>query len=271
MISRLTLLIPAALLAATTLAPAMELKDITFTTKDAGKVVFSHKAHLGRKTRTTSNLSCKTCHESSKLNTRHYTMAEMEKGKSCGACHNGAKAFALAKCTQCHKVREITYKVKETGPLVFSHTRHLKTMQCNSCHNRLFKAGPNPGVNMAEMEKGKSCGACHNGKAAFKVGECAKCHPVKEKTYTVTDAGNVLFSHKFHTRHVFLCGMPPPSLSAGQGERDRFHGRHGSPEIMRRLSRRQNGIHGQRELRKVSQDGQKIAAGGLYINYCPRE
>ena len=85
MISRLTLLIPSLLLAATTLAPAMELKDITFTTKDAGKVVFSHKTHLGRKTRTTSNFSCKTCHESSKLNTRHYTMAEMDKGKSCGA------------------------------------------------------------------------------------------------------------------------------------------------------------------------------------------
>jgi c(7)-type cytochrome triheme protein len=211
MISRLTLLIPAVLLAATTLAPAMELKDITFSTKDAGKVVFSHKTHLGRKTRTTSNLSCKTCHESSKLNTRHYTMVEMEKGKSCGACHNGAKAFALGKCTQCHKVREITYKVKETGPLVFSHTRHLKTMQCNSCHNRLFKAGPNPRVKMAEMEKGKSCGACHNGKAAFKVGECIKCHPVKEKTYTVADAGNVLFSHKFHLG-MYSCAECHPRL-----------------------------------------------------------
>jgi c(7)-type cytochrome triheme protein len=211
MISRLTLLIPAALLAATTLAPAMELKDITYATKDAGKVIFSHKNHLHKKTRTSPNFSCKTCHESSKLNTRHYTMAEMERGKSCGACHNGTKAFALTKCTQCHKVREITYKVKETGALVFSHTRHLKTMQCNSCHNRLFKAGPNPKVKMAEMDKGKSCGACHNGKAAFKVGECIKCHPVKEKTYEVKDAGNVLFSHKFHIG-MYSCAECHPRL-----------------------------------------------------------
>jgi len=209
--SRLTLLIAVMFTATASLCLAVELKDITFTTKDAGKVVFSHKAHLGKKTRTSSNFSCKTCHESSKLTTRHFTMAEMEKGKSCGACHNGEKAFPLKKCTQCHKVKEITYGVKETGPVVFSHKGHLRTMQCNSCHNRLFKAGPNPRVTMAEMEKGKSCGACHNGKGAFKIGECVKCHPVKEKTYKVADAGDVLFSHKFHTG-MYSCSECHPRI-----------------------------------------------------------
>ena len=109
---------------------------------------------------------------------------------------------------------------------------------------------------MAEMEKGKSCGACHNGKAAFKVGECAKCHPVREKTYTVKDAGNVLFSHKFHTGMYSCAECHPRPLSAGEGERRRFHGRHGNTEIMRRLSRRQVCVHGQRELRKMSSDGE---------------
>ena len=211
MISRLTLLIPTALLAATTIAPAMELKDIQYVTKDAGTVIFSHKAHLQKKTRTTPNFNCKTCHEGSKVKNRHFTMAEMEKGQLCGACHNGTKAFALAKCTQCHKVREITYKVKATGPVAFSHTKHLRTMQCNSCHNRLFKAGPNPSATMAEMEKGKSCGACHNGKGAFKVSECVRCHPVREMTYNVKDAGNVLFSHKFHTG-MYSCAECHPRL-----------------------------------------------------------
>ena len=211
MIPRLTLLIPAALIVTTVFVHAMDLKDITYTTRDAGKVVFSHKSHLGKKTRTTSNLSCKTCHEGNKSNTRHYTMAEMEKGKSCGACHNGTMAFALSKCTQCHKVKDITYKVKETGPLVFSHSRHLRTMQCNSCHSKIFKAGPNPKSTMAQMEKGKSCGACHNGKGAFKVGECVKCHPVREMTYTVADAGNVLFSHKFHTG-MYSCSECHPRI-----------------------------------------------------------
>jgi c(7)-type cytochrome triheme protein len=30
---------------------------------------------------------------------------------------------------------------------------------------------------MKDMEQGKSCGACHDGKGAFSVkGDCAKCH-----------------------------------------------------------------------------------------------
>jgi len=211
MISRLTLLISVVIFSTASISFSVDLKDITFTTRDAGKVVFSHKTHLGKKTRTSANFSCKTCHESGKLTTRHYTMAEMDKGKSCGACHNGDKAFALAKCTRCHKVKEITYRVKETGPVLFSHRGHLRTMQCNSCHNKLYKAGPNARVTMAQMDKGKSCGACHNGKGAFKVSECVKCHPVKEKSYTVADAGNVLFSHKFHIG-MYSCGECHPRL-----------------------------------------------------------
>jgi len=192
------LLIPAAILAAASLAPALELKDVTYTTTDAGKVVFSHKTHLQKKSRTTPNFSCKACHDSSHEKSTHAAMADMEKGKSCGACHNGKQAFALAKCTQCHKVREITYKVKETGPVAFSHTRHLRGMQCNDCHNRLFKTGGSASVAMTAMEKGKSCGACHNGKKTFAVSDCVKCHPVREMVYAVKDAGDVRFSHKFH-------------------------------------------------------------------------
>jgi len=33
-------------------------------------------------------------------------MAEMEKGQSCGSCHNGQAAFGVkdkADCTKCHK------------------------------------------------------------------------------------------------------------------------------------------------------------------------
>ena len=211
MISRFAILIPAFILAAATLAPAIELKDITYTTMDAGKVVFSHKSHLQKKGRTTPNFSCKACHNSSMEKNTHYTMADMEKGKSCGMCHNGTKAFVLAKCTQCHKVRDITYKVKETGPVLFSHTKHLRDMQCNSCHNRLFKTGGSGTVSMAEMEKGKSCGACHNGKKTFAVSDCVKCHPVREMIYTVKDAGNVRFSHKFHMG-MYSCAECHPRL-----------------------------------------------------------
>src|ERR1039457_3349625 len=96
--SRLTILIPVAFLAAVTMAPAMELKDITFKTANAGKVVFSHNTHLGKKSRTTSNLSCKECHKNGVGKIGRFTMADMEKGKSGGACHNGRKAFTLDHC-----------------------------------------------------------------------------------------------------------------------------------------------------------------------------
>ena len=37
--------------------------------------------------------------------------------------------------------------------------------------------GKDKGVTMAQMEKGKTCGACHNGRIAFRHnGNCDKCH-----------------------------------------------------------------------------------------------
>lgn len=219
MISRLTVMITAVLFGAVTLASALELKDIPFNTTDAGKVVFSHTVHLKKKTRTTSNLSCKACHNSNMQKNVRYSMADMEKGKSCGMCHNGKNAFALAKCTQCHKVKDMVYKVKETGPVAFSHVKHLKGMQCNSCHSQLYKTGRNATVSMANMEKGKSCGACHNGKKAFAVAECVKCHPFRDKLYTVKDAGNVTFSHKFHTGMYGCAECHPKNYIPGKGNK----------------------------------------------------
>jgi c(7)-type cytochrome triheme protein len=70
--------------------------------KDAGTVKFSHKVHIDL------SLSCSNCHEAvykpAKGNP-HTTMNDMEKGKSCGACHDGKKAFNVnANCAECHKI-----------------------------------------------------------------------------------------------------------------------------------------------------------------------
>lgn len=193
-------------------ALALEIKDRTFTTENAGKVVFSHTTHLKKKSSKSPNISCKACHNDDMKKNVHYTMVQMEQGKSCGQCHNGKKAFALAKCTACHKVKDIAYKVKETGPVSFKHSVHLqKKSDCGECHNTLFKTGPNPRVSMAAMEKGKSCGACHNGKKAFGLDKCATCHPVKEITYKVKETGPTQFSHKVHIE-VAGCGKCHPEL-----------------------------------------------------------
>ena len=197
---RSALMILAALTGGVTAASAVDIKDITFDTPGAGKVVFSHKVHLKKGPDKAANLSCKSCHASINPSRGHATMADMERGKSCGKCHNGRRTFALSDCTACHKVKEISYRVKQTGTVLFSHTRHLKGMQCGACHPTLYATGFNRQVTMAEMEKGRSCGACHDGAKAFKIDSCNRCHPTKEIVYQVKATGPTRFSHQSHMK-----------------------------------------------------------------------
>ena len=143
-------------------------------------MIFSHKFH-------TAAFSCKECHTKRfafKAGAKHYTMAEMEKNNSCGGCHNGKVAFSVAgDCNKCHtgfKPGIINFKT-DNGDVKFSHPFHLEMFKCADCHTKLFayKAGAKH-FSMADMEKGSSCGACHNkGKDAFSVAteaDCNKCH-----------------------------------------------------------------------------------------------
>lgn len=179
-----------------TCAKCHPVKEITFEVKQTGPTLFSHKKHI-------EVADCDTCHPklySPNQKNKPVGMAAMAKGKSCGACHNGKKAFGIDTCATCHPVKEITYKVKETGPTQFSHKIHLEVAECGKCHPKLYAPNQkNRRVGMTAMEKGKSCGACHNSKQAFSVKECSKCHPVRELVFEDKDAGNVTFSHKFHT------------------------------------------------------------------------
>jgi c(7)-type cytochrome triheme protein len=108
-------------------------------------------------------------------------MADMDKGKSCGTCHNGKDAFTSSgNCDKCHKgykPEAVSFK-NEGGEVKFSHDFHLGMYKCEDCHTKLFpfKAGSKP-TSMTNMESGASCGACHNAKDAFSVkGDCEKCH-----------------------------------------------------------------------------------------------
>ncbi len=179
-------------------AYAVNVRDVTFTTKHAGKVVFSHTDHISKKGLANN---CRACHDVlfDLKKKKHFSMAEMKKGKSCGACHDGKKVFSIEECARCHQTRDITYKIKATGPTVFSHNVHLAaSADCGVCHPALFAAGPNKHYSMKDMKKGKSCGACHNRKKAFGLDACVTCHPVKEITYQVKATGPTLFSHKIH-------------------------------------------------------------------------
>lgn len=176
---------------------ALDLRDVTFRVKGLGTVLFSHNDHISKGKQKND---CRACHDRI-FDMRHpvrHTMADMEQGKSCGACHDGTGAFPLADCLRCHPVKNLRIRVRETGPVAFTHREHASRQPCTACHPGIFAAGRNRPVGMAAMEKGKSCGACHNGNMAFPVADCARCHSVTDITFTVRETGPVPFTHVAH-------------------------------------------------------------------------
>jgi c(7)-type cytochrome triheme protein len=68
------------------------------------------------------------------------------------------------------------------GQVVFNHETHVDTSKpaCTTCHPREFRilkasAGRAP-IRHADMEKGRQCGSCHDGKKAFAMDDCTTCH-----------------------------------------------------------------------------------------------
>lgn len=72
-----------------------------------GKVIFNGKVHADK------GLKCADCHTKPKLfemkkGGDKKTMAAMNEGKFCGACHDGKKAFSVkapADCAKCHAAK----------------------------------------------------------------------------------------------------------------------------------------------------------------------
>lgn len=148
-------------------------------TESAGKVEFSHYSHFEV---ASVGKDCTVCHNGIyhivTRNNPAFTMADMAAGQACGFCHDGKQAFDVSgDCTSCH-AGDIRYSNEEAGDIIFSHDLHLSMFGCDECHPDLFRPerGSNP-ANMAQMEDGQSCGACHDGSTAFSVaGDCAACH-----------------------------------------------------------------------------------------------
>jgi len=199
-------------IAVTLMTLPVQAKDIKYSFKNVPSAVFSHDTHLAK------SRDCKTCHSGifDLSRKRSYTMADMERGQSCGACHNGKKAFSVSTekgCNKCHPgltTKTLKYKSKPATDAVFSHSFHTQAYACGDCHSKLFdyRQGSRKAT-MAQMEKGKSCGVCHDGKNAFAVsGDCAKCHTnYKPSNLTFkNNRGTIVghFSHDFHTQ-VYTC------------------------------------------------------------------
>lgn len=76
--------------------------DVVFKMKDAGEVIFSHESHVG-----VHFLACTDCHAgvfTTRAQHKPVTMDQMAQGLSCGACHNGTRAFSVREnCQLCHQ------------------------------------------------------------------------------------------------------------------------------------------------------------------------
>jgi c(7)-type cytochrome triheme protein len=79
--------------------------------------------------------------------------------------------------------KTVEYEGGKAGKVVFDGKKHADAgLKCNGCHTepKLFAKKKNSEkMTMADMNAGKFCGACHNGKAAFKTNDqaaCNKCH-----------------------------------------------------------------------------------------------
>lgn len=99
----------------------------------------------------------------------------------CNQCHepheNTKARINTAICQGCHSLKPIKYEGGGMGAVVFSHDKHTKKFKCASCHPSIFvmKKGTKK-LTMDDMNNGKTCGVCHNGKKAFPSTDCARCH-----------------------------------------------------------------------------------------------
>ena len=68
-----------------------------------------------------------------------------------------------------------------TPAVVFPHKPHTQWLDCENCHEELFRsqAGATP-ITMEEILQGEYCGVCH-GAVAFPLTECNRCHSIPQQ------------------------------------------------------------------------------------------
>ncbi len=79
--------------------------DITYRPKGAAKVTFNHEYHVSLKGQRCNNCHYKTFQMTGGAEYK-MDMATLTKGKFCGSCHDGRKAFDVKDangCKRCHK------------------------------------------------------------------------------------------------------------------------------------------------------------------------
>jgi len=75
---------------------------------------------------------------------------------------------------------DVAFEAKAAGKVMFSHDSHVGAagLKCTVCHDALYVTKEkHKKATMKQMQQGRSCGSCHDGKQAFDVkGDCSRCH-----------------------------------------------------------------------------------------------
>jgi c(7)-type cytochrome triheme protein len=77
--------------------------------------------------------------------------------------------------------KTVEFKDGSAGKVIFSGTVHAdKGLKCMDCHTKIFPMKKTTEeLKMSDLNAGKYCGTCHNGKKAFATNNpanCSKCH-----------------------------------------------------------------------------------------------
>ncbi len=126
-------------------------------------------------------LFCFKCHSYERFSGGGRFPHERHRGfYHCNQCHRIKMHSFISTdtsiCKTCHELGRITYTASGMKTY-FDHEGHSKRNACRDCHPEVFvmKKGMNR-ITMEEINKGRFCGLCHNGKRAFGADLCNACH-----------------------------------------------------------------------------------------------
>jgi c(7)-type cytochrome triheme protein len=151
------------------------------------RMQFDHSRHIRM-----GNVSCTTCHRSTRSGVALSIPAGFSAHSTCYACHTPraqAGGRDISSCGTCHQLGGYS-RTPQFAPafrVSFSHTKHQK-VNCNECHQviagmpqRRQVTAPEP-LNHHATGRGQSCMTCHDGKRAFGGDDftvCSRCHTGK--------------------------------------------------------------------------------------------
>jgi len=127
---------------------------------------------------------------------------------------------AIATAGSASLPEDLVWANLSAGNVEFSHGVHMVYADnCEVCHPEPWAMGKSPHgtIQMAPMYQGESCGACHDGEAAFDATDCGRCHEFDAAsntlpTFTWGQIGfvPVEFSHSMHLLAGSTCNQCHP-------------------------------------------------------------